>query len=90
MKGLMAKMLLPCEKASLLVIKREEGKITSIEKFQLAVHHLICGLCKEFDEQNEFMNLNIKRHYQSKDDQLQFSSSEKDKLKSEILKNEKL
>ena len=59
MKGLISRLLLSCEQASILVIKKEENKLSQTEKFQLWMHSSICGLCKEFDGQNNFINTQV-------------------------------
>ncbi|MCT4624558.1 MAG: hypothetical protein N4A46_13135 [Schleiferiaceae bacterium] len=89
MKGLMARLLLPCEKASILVLKREEGKISGIEKVQLWMHTLICGLCKEFEDQNEFINVNMEKHYHNGSHSVELTKEEKEKMKNAILEQVK-
>jgi hypothetical protein len=86
MKGLMSRLLLSCEQASLLVIKKEENKMSQIEKVQLWVHSSICGLCKEFDGQNNFINHNLEFHYNNgQDENIELSESDKMKMKEAIL-----
>lgn len=55
--------VLDCEKASMLVLKREEGKLSNLEKFQLWLHQKICDPCVEFDQQNEIINESMKVHF---------------------------
>jgi len=40
-----------CKQATLLSIKREEGKITLFERTKLTYHLLYCGPCRRFIEQ---------------------------------------
>ncbi len=86
MKGLMSRLLLSCEQASLLVIKKEENKMSQIEKVQLWFHSSICGLCKEFDEQNEFINKNLEFHFNNvPDENIEMSKDEKERMKEALL-----
>jgi hypothetical protein len=87
MKGLMSRLMLSCEQASLLVIKKEEKKMSQIEKVQLWFHSSICGLCKEFDGQNNFINTNLEFHFNNgQDGNLELSKSDKEKMKDALLK----
>jgi hypothetical protein len=87
MKGLMSRLMLSCEQASLLVIKKEENKMSQIEKVQLWFHSSICGLCKEFDGQNNFINTNLEFHFNNgQDGNLELSKSDKEKMKDALLK----
>ena len=63
MKKLMHLVILDCEKASLLVLKKEEGKLSALERFQLWLHYKVCEPCPEFENQNEVINVNIKHHF---------------------------
>jgi len=79
--------MLSCEQASLLVIKKEENKMSQIEKVQLWFHSSICGLCKEFDGQNNFINTNLEFHFNNgQDGNLELSKSDKEKMKDALLK----
>ena len=40
-----------CKKATYLVSKKEEGKLSWIEKIQLRGHLTICSLCRKFELQ---------------------------------------
>jgi hypothetical protein len=87
MKGLMSRLMLSCEQASLLVIKKEENKMSQIEKVQLWFHSSICGLCKEFDGQNNFINTNLEFHFNNgQDGNLELSKADKEKMKDALLK----
>ena len=88
MKGLISRLLLSCEQASILVIKKEENKLSQTEKFQLWMHSSICGLCKEFDSQNNFINTNLEFHYNNQEGDLKLSENDKKKMKMAILENQ--
>jgi len=40
-----------CKKATYLVSKKEEGKLSWLEKIQLRGHLTICSLCRKFEMQ---------------------------------------
>lgn len=88
MKGLMSRLLLSCEHASLLVLKKEENKISQVEKVQLWFHSSICGLCKEFDEQNDFINNNLEFHFNNQEGNMELSEDQKFKMKEALLEKE--
>ena len=44
-----------CKKATYLVSKKEENRLSWIEKIQLSTHLTICSLCKKFEEQTGFI-----------------------------------
>jgi hypothetical protein len=41
-----------CKKATYLSSKKEEGKLSWIEKIQLRSHMTICSLCRLFEQQS--------------------------------------
>jgi hypothetical protein len=62
MKGLMNKMMLSCEKATLLIEKKSGEKLRSTENFQLKMHTAMCKACKQYQRQSMFLNDAITRH----------------------------
>jgi hypothetical protein len=44
-----------CEKATWLISKKEEGKLTTRERLMLSFHTGICGMCKKFEKQTAFI-----------------------------------
>ena len=88
MKGLISRLLLSCEQASLLVLKKEENKISQLEKVQLWLHKSICGLCKEFDNHNEFINNNLEFHFNNQGGNMHLSEEQKLSMKEDLLKVE--
>ena len=38
--------------------KKEEGKLTALEKTQLKLHLHICGFCSRFEKQTKFFSKN--------------------------------
>lgn len=47
---------LTCKKATFLVSKKEEGKLTPIESIQLKLHLGICDFCTRFEKQTKFFS----------------------------------
>lgn len=45
-----------CSQATLLSLKKEEGKITLTEHVKLSYHLLYCGVCREFIRQSHVIN----------------------------------
>jgi hypothetical protein len=45
---------LSCKKATFLMSKKEEGKLTLIEALQLKTHLGICDFCTRFQKQTKF------------------------------------
>ncbi len=48
-----------CAKASELMCKKEEKRISFWQRFQLSYHLLICGLCRRFRQQDEWLINNL-------------------------------
>lgn len=86
MSDWMHKIVLDCEKASLLTIKKEEGKLSFLEKFQLWLHIKICGPCEEFDHQNHVINTNMKFHFRDEQVEEKMPATLKEKLE-EVVNN---
>lgn len=49
-----------CEEATLLMAKRDEGKLTVVENIRLKIHLAVCGLCTSFDQQVGFIADKVK------------------------------
>jgi predicted anti-sigma-YlaC factor YlaD len=45
-----------CKKATLLVSKKEERKLTWLESVRLRSHLSICSLCRKFESQTAFIS----------------------------------
>jgi hypothetical protein len=48
-----------CRKAAEYMCKKEEGSLTFWQKFQLSYHLLVCGLCRMFQQQDQWLKNNI-------------------------------
>lgn len=49
-----------CQKATFLIVKKEENKITLSERFLLNVHLLLCNVCAVFAKQSLLINGSLK------------------------------
>lgn len=49
-----------CKKASFLVSKKEESKLSWFEKIMLQGHLTICSMCRRFEQQSGFIGKNAK------------------------------
>lgn len=55
MMNLMKSMMIGCRKATFLLSKKEEGKISLWERFHLAWHLFTCDLCTAFAKQSAYI-----------------------------------
>ena len=53
---LLKKTVFNCKQATLLSIKKEEGKISMFEKVKLFYHLLYCSYCRRFAKQSSIIN----------------------------------
>lgn len=90
MKKILTILKLDCEKASEFVLKKEENKLNRIEKIQLWLHAQACKLCKEFSHENNFINENLKYHFQEENHNLKMSIDKKEELKSALTEKMKV
>jgi len=57
---MMNSIMLSCEKATFLVSKREEGKLSPGERIRVAFHLLMCRFCRAFQKQSGFISRTAK------------------------------
>jgi len=69
------RLILSCEKATFLIVKKEEQSLTFSEKLSLAAHLSICKFCRNFSRQSEFISRHVPNLTSSEE------LSEEDKLK---------
>ncbi|HEX6916002.1 MAG TPA: hypothetical protein VF145_12220 [Chitinophagaceae bacterium] len=48
-----------CRKAAEFMCKKEERSLTFWQKFQLSYHLLVCGLCRRYQQQDQWLKSNI-------------------------------
>lgn len=53
---IMKPFIFSCEKATLLISKREEGKLTFNEKARLRFHLVLCSMCRSFEKQTAMLS----------------------------------
>mgnify|MGYP001796881166 CR=1 FL=1 len=53
-------MMTTCKKATYLLSKKEENKLSWLEKIQLRGHLTICSVCRKFEEQTGFIGRNAR------------------------------
>jgi len=53
------KIIYSCEEASKLVVQKADGKLSQLQKFRIWLHLQICGPCKKFEIQNEWIDKQI-------------------------------
>jgi len=53
-----------CKKATYLLSKKEENKLSWLEKIKLRGHLTICSLCRKFEQQTGFIGHNAKHTHE--------------------------
>lgn len=48
-----------CKKAAEYMCRKEERSLTFWQRFQLAYHLLVCGLCRTFQQQDRWLQQNV-------------------------------
>jgi len=67
MKRFMMKyLMLNCKEATLLMAKKEEGKLFILGKMQLSMHKSTCSFCRKFEQQTKQISKESK-HVQSEE-----------------------
>lgn len=54
-------MSITCKQATDYISKKEEGKITMLQRYQLWRHVAVCSLCKLFYKQNKLLVSSLKQ-----------------------------
>lgn len=80
-------MSISCKKATELVSKKEEGKISLSERYQLLQHMAVCYLCRFFVSQNKQI-LKSTNEYKNKESDNELSNSNKNAIINAILDSE--
>lgn len=55
----MGKVFISCKEATILVSKKEEGKLSFRKRMALFMHFIICNMCRLFAKQNKTIIKNI-------------------------------
>jgi predicted anti-sigma-YlaC factor YlaD len=66
-----------CKKATFLISKKEEKKLSWLERWQLRGHLTICSLCRKFEEQSGWIGRMARQYAHSHDLTLPEASKEK-------------
>ncbi len=53
-----------CKQATLISLKKEEGKITIADRIKLSIHLLFCDACKRFIKQSGLINKAMQQLHQ--------------------------
>ena len=72
--------MISCKEASEFSIKKSEGALSLKERFQLWMHLAMCGICKAFAKQSDWID-KMSMKIDTKD---KFSSEEKTSLKKTV------
>lgn len=60
MMKLMKSMMISCDKATFLISKKEEGKLSSGERIHLVMHLSMCKFCKLFEKQSVYITRQVR------------------------------
>ena len=60
----MKSLMMSCKKASFLIAKKEERKLSLGERIHLAMHLSMCEFCKAFEKQSAYISKQAK-HFHS-------------------------
>lgn len=69
-----------CKKAVDLISKKEEGRLSTLQRFKLWKHLTVCSLCKRFSQQNKM----FKKVSEFKNDQ-HLNENDKQKIINAVL-----
>ncbi len=75
-----------CKQATLVALKKEEGKSTLGERARLFVHLLFCDACKQFIKQSALINKAMQRLYSQmhKDPTYQLSPEARQRIQEKL------
>jgi hypothetical protein len=73
-----------CRKATLLIEKRQMGKLMLQERAELAIHLAGCSVCRLYQQQSIAINGMIKKLFSSKSAQSRLDANFKDSLQQQI------
>jgi predicted anti-sigma-YlaC factor YlaD len=65
MMKLMKSLMISCKKASFLIAKKEERKLTFGEHIHLTMHLSMCEFCKAFEKQSAYISKQAKNFLSS-------------------------
>lgn len=64
----MTKIMLSCKKATELVERKQDSKLSFKEGFQLKLHLLVCKTCSEYEKQSKLINKALDKFLQHTDE----------------------
>jgi len=78
-KILMKYLMVNCKEATFLMAKKEEGRLTFIEKMKLSMHTSMCSFCKKFEKQTAKIAIESK-HVHAEDNLPAYSKDKIEKM----------
>lgn len=64
---MMKYLMVNCREATFLMAKKEEGKLTLLEKMKLSMHTSMCSFCKKFEKQTSKIGRESRHVHTEKD-----------------------
>ncbi|MBN8718414.1 MAG: hypothetical protein J0H85_03155 [Sediminibacterium magnilacihabitans] len=83
-KFMMKYLMVNCKEATFLMAKKEEGKLTFIEKMKLSMHTSMCSFCKKFEKQTSKIGIESK-HVHAEDNLSGFTKERIERMLDEHL-----
>lgn len=74
------KIMITCRQATLFSLKKEERKISFLDRVKLAVHLIICEFCRLFEQQNKVLSHQAKHLHTD----VSLSEAEKEEMERRI------
>lgn len=84
------KLMITCKESTYLVSKKQQDKLSFLEKMQLQFHLIICSYCRRFANQIDFITKGIVRlrsRIEKQSTSISLSNEQKEKMK-EALRNQ--
>ncbi|MBK3519316.1 anti-sigma factor family protein [Carboxylicivirga marina] len=81
------KMMISCKEATFLISKKQQDKLTRIEKIQLTFHLMMCKYCRRFERQTKFITKAIKKMNRRVEKQgvpMQMTDAQKQQLRQKL------
>jgi len=85
---LFRKTVFDCKQATLLSIRKDEGRITLFERVKLSYHLMYCDPCRRFIKQWDLLNAKAKNDTPfAKEPRFSLSPASREKIQSEIARH---
>ncbi|WP_153631414.1 hypothetical protein [Prolixibacter sp. SD074] len=80
-------LFLSCLKATELIEKKLQVRLTMREKMQLEMHKMMCDACTMYEKQSEFIEEGIKKHFNDRPAEITDTEKLKEQIKIKLQNN---